>query len=220
MAAYLHHAARSRSILHSAAAAVGVPVRSFFCQGNAYVASRDPHEADHFTWLQNFAPNLKFESVRPESWPALLQREGPWAINSLLIFPNDGMVSPAFFSECQRALGGQQGEGAMPAHSRLVELLLGEGEGGEVRVQGAVMMLPDGSERIVTTDHVVVSLGPGACLKIEPPLLRERLADLLLAGSGLEVAIMAPSVVVRWLLNKVKLDGCDLRCWLSSSHLS
>ena len=150
---------------------------------------------------------------------ALLQRQGPWAINSLLIFPNDGMVSPAFFSECQRALRGQQGE-TVPAQSRLVELLLGVGEGGELRVQGAVMMLPDGSERIGTTDHLVVSLGPGACLKIEPPLLRERLADLLLAGSGLEVAIMAPSVVVRWLLNKVKLDGCDLRCWLSSSHLS
>lgn len=205
MAAYLQHASRSRDILRSAAAAVKLPVESFFLQGKAYVASRDPHEADHFVWLQKFAPNLTFEHVPSESWPTLLQRRGCWAINSLLMFPNDGMVSPVFFGECQRVLQ-QSNVQALPLRSRLVEILLGEGVTGTVKVQGGVMLLPDGSQRIVTCDHLIVSLGPGACLKIQPPLLQQRLADLRLAGvSTLEVATMVPSLVVRWLFNQVQL---------------
>ncbi len=220
MSAYLHHASRSRDILSAAAAAVEMPVESFFVAGKAYVASRDTDEADHFTWLQNFAPNLKFESVLPESWPMRLQREGSWGIRSLLIFPNDGVVSPVFFEECARALEMGQGSGRcakkcdifggknsalLPARARLVEILLGEGREGGVNVQGALLMLPGGGEQRVTVDHLVMSLGPGASLKIQPPHLRERLDELRLAGvSAAGLAVMMPSLVVRWMCNKVK----------------
>lgn len=212
MAAYLHHASRSRHLLSAAAAAVKMPVDSFFVQGKALVASRDPHEADHFIWLQKFAPNLKFENVPRESWPALLQDQGGWAIRSLLLFPNDGLVSPKFFEECARALDGpgvlhDDGGGAwqrLPLRARLLEILLGLGAGGQVEVQGAMLLLPDGSERIVTTDHLILSLGPGACLKIQPPLLKERLADLRLAGlSTFELMMIMPRLLVRWTFNQV-----------------
>jgi hypothetical protein len=210
MAAYLHHASRSRNLLSAAAAAVKMPVDSFFVQGKALVASRDPHEADHFLWLQKFAPNLRFENVARESWPALLQDQGGWAIRSLLLFPNDGLVSPKFFEECARALDGPgmlDGGGAgqrLPLRARLLEILLGLGARGQVEVQGAMLLLPDGSERIVTTDHLILSLGPGACLKIQPPLLKERLADLRLAGlPAYELMMFMPRLLVRWTFNQV-----------------
>jgi hypothetical protein len=218
MSAYLHHAARSRDILSSAAAAVNMPVQSFLLPGKAYVASRDLDEADHFIWLQNFAPDLKFESVLPESWPLLLQRQDAWAIRSLLLFPNDGMVSPVFFESCVRALEVAEGSARserncnnlagdrelLPSRSRLVEVLLEEGRGGGCRVQGVVVMRPNGREQVVKVDHLIMSLGPGASLKIHPPLLKERLAELRLAGlTAAGVAMMMPSLVVRQLLNQV-----------------
>ena len=203
MSAYLHHAARSHAIVSSAAAAVSMPVECFLLRGKAYVASRDPRESDHFEWLQQFVPDLKFECCPPESWPLHLQQQGPWAIRSLLHFRNDGIVSPQFFSECLRALG-DGFEEALPLRSRLVEILLGEQTGGGLKVQGAVMVLPDGSKAVVTTDHLVLSLGPRACISVQPPRFFEKLAAMRLAGmTALEVAVMAPGLFVRWTCNHV-----------------
>ena len=104
-----------------------MPLQSFLLLGKAYVASRDPCARDHFVWLQNFAPNLKFEDVQTRLWPPLLQRQGPWASNSLLLFPNDGIVSPDFFAACAHALPLPP---PLPPRARLLEIFLGDGGGG------------------------------------------------------------------------------------------
>ncbi len=201
MAAFLQHAERTRSILSTAAAAVNMPMKSFLLHGDAYVASRDPDSQDHFNWLRRFAPNLKFEAVPASKWLPLLQQNGPWATKSLLFFPNDGIVSPQFFLACAKVLAEKC---TIDPRARLIEILLGEDVDGGVKVQGAVMQLQDGSKATVTTNHLVLSLGPGASLKMPGVGVVQRLSEMRRAGEGIMLmTTMIPSLLLRWICNQV-----------------